>query len=77
MCEEFSCVPTEAVREWRRAPDGLIVQVMEARAFAATWRMYDAAEKKTDLPASPMLDLVIEIEMAERQRQLMERQQDG
>jgi len=73
ICEEFDCLPTAAVREWRRAPDGLIAQVLEARAFAAAYQLYASAKDKADLPSSPMLDLVIEIEMAERHRQILAR----
>ena len=70
ICEEFSCLPTAAVREWRRAPDGLIAQVIEARAFAATYHLYDRTDDKSTLPPSPMIDLVREIEMAAMKRKI-------
>lgn len=52
------------MREMRRLPEGLLADILEARGFAATWRQWDGAEKKTDVPSSPLLDRVIEIEMA-------------
>lgn len=73
MCEEFKCLPTEALRELRRAPDGLVAQVLEARAFMAAYHTWESAKKKEDLPKSALFDLVMEIEMTERHRQLMER----
>ena len=63
MTQTFSCLPSEALREWRLAPDGWIEQVMEALAYASAKQLYDAAEKKTDLPRSPMIDLVVLTDM--------------
>jgi len=63
MTQTFSCLPSEALREWRLAPDGWIEQVMEALAYASAKQLVDAADKKTDLPRSPMIDLVMTTEM--------------
>jgi hypothetical protein len=61
LCQEFGCLPSAALREWRRAPAGLIEEILEARAYIGTREAYDRAPKKSELPPSPMLDLVHEI----------------
>lgn len=63
LCDEFACLPSQAIREWREAPEGLIEDILEARAVAATWRTWTSAERKTELPASPLMDLVAGIDM--------------
>lgn len=73
ICEEFHCLPTEAIREIRRAPDGLIAQVIDAKHFMATFAMYEAAEHKDHLPKTPMLELLQEIEFEEIRRIRTER----
>lgn len=77
LCEEFSCLPSQAIREWREAPDGLIEDILEARVVAETWRIWSRAERKSDLPASPMLDLVAAIDMALDAEQLKARTNGG
>lgn len=76
VCEEFHCLPSEALKELRRAPEGLVEDIVEARAFAATWRVWSEAKEKKSVPPSPMLDLVIEIEMTVRQEQIAAQQKD-
>jgi hypothetical protein len=58
ICEEFTCLPSEALRELRRLPVGLLEDVMEARAFAAVWAQIDRAKDKDDIPQSPMRRVV-------------------
>ena len=34
LSEEFGCLPSAAIREWQRAPDGLLERIIEARHYA-------------------------------------------
>jgi len=54
--------------------------VIEARAFAAAYRVWDSAKDKKDVPSSPMVDLVIETAMeaeAEQYRARQARETEG
>ncbi|HXG56672.1 MAG TPA: hypothetical protein VNJ03_14945 [Vicinamibacterales bacterium] len=67
LCEEFTCVPSVAYREWLHAPAGLLEDVIEARAYARAKEMTDAAdtsEARKRLPQTPLFQLVKEIEFA-------------
>lgn len=55
LCEEFHCLPTEAVRELEEGIPGLAYDVLELRAYARAKAALDAAEKKEDVPISPMV----------------------
>ena len=70
MAEEFGCLPSQAIREIRRAPDGFLEDIVEARAFAATLRVFRATKDKTELTPSPMLDLVVRTSFAVAQKQI-------
>lgn len=70
VCEEFGCVPSVALREIEQFPDGLLEDVMEARAFMSAKARVDAAEKKGDIPGTPMCQLVVAIGMDEARRAL-------
>lgn len=37
------------------------MQVIEAKAFAATYRVFKSAKEQKDLPQSPLMDLVREV----------------
>jgi len=63
LCEEFHCVPSVAYREYLQAPDGWLERVLEARSYAAAHAVFEAAENKADLPKTPMMRTVTEIEM--------------
>jgi hypothetical protein len=62
ICEEFHCLPSEALREWERAPEGLLETILEYRSFAHAKAAVDRAQSKADIPQTPMCDLVQEIE---------------
>lgn len=71
LCEEFHCLPSEALREWERAPSGLLEEILELRAFAHAKQICDHAKEAKDIPQTPMTDLVQTIEfglMRERRR---------
>lgn len=76
LCDEFKVLPTEAAREWRRAPD-LVIAVLKARHYAHWFHRLMSTEDDTDWPAEgkePMADLVIEMHAAYLQAQKRRRQ---
>jgi hypothetical protein len=65
ICEEFHCLPSEALREWLMAPAGLIEEVLEARAYAYAKARVDAKDAPKGGPSdTPMMERVKEIELA-------------
>lgn len=70
LCEEFHCLPSEALREWRTAPAELLETIVEFRAFAQAKAVVERAKKKSDIPDTAMCHLVQEIEfdLVERER---------
>lgn len=73
LCEEFHCLPSEAFREWLQAPVGFLEEIIESRAYARAKDLYDHARSAKDLPQSPLIDLVKEIEFALVQAEFNER----
>ncbi len=73
LCEEFHCLPSQALREWQEAPDGLLETIVEMRAFAATKAAYDAATDKESMPKSPLADLVKELDFGRADRTIAAR----
>lgn len=63
LCEEFPALtPTRAYREWMTVPVGWFEEIIEARAYARAKQQYDTAKSKSDLPDTPMVQLVAAIE---------------
>jgi len=65
LCEEFSCVPTAAYREWLRCPAGFLEQIVEFRAYARAKARYDAAtssEAQKALIGDDMVQVVKQID---------------
>ena len=64
LCEEFpGRLPSEVLREWERAPSGLLETILEMRAFAGVKRQSDAAKTATEMPQGPLADLLLEIQV--------------
>jgi hypothetical protein len=63
-------LPSEALREWREAPCGLLERILDARSYAAAKAIVDRAKSKQDIPATPMTALVQEIEFALAQAEI-------
>lgn len=61
VCEEFGCLPSDAVRELMDDPAGLALDVMELRAYARAKEALDSAKKAGDEPTGPMADMVWEV----------------
>lgn len=64
ICEAFNCRPSQALEELARMPAGWLDEIIEARAFADTWSLWDQATDKAHVPDTPMMALVKEIEFA-------------
>jgi hypothetical protein len=65
LCEEFDCLPSQALREYLRAPDGFLEQVIEAKAYAAAKRLYEeacAAGRASDLSVDGLVGDVMQNE---------------
>ena len=58
VCEEFGCLPSQAVRELYEGPSQLVLDIMELRAYVAAKAV---VEQGGDLPATPMVRRVMEI----------------
>ena len=43
ICEEFQCLPSQAVREWDADDEGLVLDVMELRGYARAKQAWDEA----------------------------------
>lgn len=65
VCEEFGCLPSQAIRELERNED-LVFEIIELRAYASTKQACDQADangvEAKDFPKGPMVDLWGEIE---------------
>lgn len=45
LCEEFQCLPSEALAELERVPVGLLETIIDYRSYAAAKAMVDADPK--------------------------------
>lgn len=70
-CEEFSCLPSQAVRELLDDPQQLALDVMELRAYARTKDALDNAKRPEDEPSGPMVEVVWDVmnELLRRRRE--------
>lgn len=66
MCDEFSCLPSEAYAEWQRLPVGMLEEIIEARHYARAKQAIEGATGKEAREAvrraSPLATLADEIE---------------
>ena len=61
VCEEFHCLPTEAMQEIMNDPSHMAFDVMELRAYASAKEALDNAKRPEDVPKSKAVDRVWEI----------------
>ena len=72
VCEEFGCLPSEAIVEIEEGPTQLVLDIMELRAYAnakqVVDQVYEAAKRAAqtggempDVPETPMIKRVVEI----------------
>ena len=71
ICEEFHCLPSEALTELLDEPRGMALDILELRAYARAKEAMDNAKRKEDIPDSPMVGQVWEV-----QHELMRRRRD-
>ncbi len=62
VCEEFHCLPSQAIEEMEAAPLNLVFDIIALRAYAETKHRIDTAKSDSDLPRSALVDTVIEIQ---------------
>ena len=48
ICEEFHCLPSQAVREWDADDMGLVLDVLELRGYARAKAAWDRATESGD-----------------------------
>lgn len=67
VCEEFSIDPIRALWVLDNAPAGLVADILELRAYAATWQALQQAgdaKARSRIYATPAGKRVVEIEAA-------------
>ncbi len=75
ICEEFHCRPTEAMQELRDDRWRLTFAILEMRAYAHAKHRLDHAQKGESLEDVPMMDEVLDNEVA-LARQLFDEDED-
>ncbi len=71
-CEEFNCLPSQAVKELLDDPTNLAIDIMELRSYARAKELLDNAKKPEDVPKSPAIDEVWMV-----QHELLKRRREG
>jgi hypothetical protein len=74
LCEEFRLSPSEVLDEQDRLPVGLLEEIVEARAYAATFHGYEQSQR-TDGYEHPLLTLVKQIESELAQEEIAAREE--
>jgi len=64
ICEEFQCLPSEAVRELDKDYRKLIFEILRMRVYAASKHRFDNMKKGDNLDNVPMIEEVIANEVA-------------
>jgi hypothetical protein len=62
ICEAFSVDPRRAEQLILWAPDGWLDEIIEARCYGEAYQIWANTKKKSDVPPSPVFDLVKETE---------------
>jgi hypothetical protein len=60
ICEEFNCLPSEALRELEESPFGLVMDIMEMRYYVQVKEQIDNAKDSDSMPKGALADLVYE-----------------
>jgi hypothetical protein len=75
VCESFHCPPSVAEQELERNPD-LVLSILHMRAYRDTKLAIDRAQKEDQVPKTPMVDVVMAIEVELMQERNQERNED-
>ena len=76
ICEEFHCLPTEAVNEMLDDPCNMALDILELRSYARMKDQIDRTKKETDMPTGPMAEWVWRV-TAEISRRRKEARKNG
>lgn len=74
ICEQFGCLPSEALRELEVTPYGLIWSILDLRAYKGAYDEVQRARKQEhyELEVTPYTDLVTEHELLAEQDEIRE-----
>ena len=64
ICEEFGCLPSEAVRELENDVRKHLFQIMQMRTYAAAKNRLDNMKAGENLDDVPMIDTVLKTDVA-------------
>ena len=62
MCEEFNCLPAEAIDALENDVGGLIFKILDIRSYLKAKQIYDSTSMN-ERPKTPAMDKVSEITM--------------
>lgn len=57
ICEEFACLPSEAEAELERLPAGMVMDLLQIKAFMHALQTTEQTRDWSTLPKTPMFDL--------------------
>jgi hypothetical protein len=75
VCEEFHCLPSQAVRELEQDPDRLALNILSLRDYARAKRVYDSTTDSSKLPESPVMSEVMVNDFALHRERLARREE--
>ncbi len=58
VCEEFHCLPSQAVKEIMTDPNQMALEIMQLRNYARAKEALDNAKNADEIPDSPAIDQV-------------------
>jgi hypothetical protein len=70
ICEEFDCLPSQAIHE----PLQLALDVMDLRAYAKAKHLYEHTKDAKDIPDAPIMDWVYRISYERKQAKNRQRE---
>jgi hypothetical protein len=62
VCEEFDCLPSQAMRELELGDADLVFDILDLRAYARTKEMVDHAKSPGDVKVTPLVQDVFDIQ---------------
>lgn len=62
VCEEFHCLPTQAVRELKNDPHRMALDIIHLRGYAYAKHVLDTAKSARDIPKGVDVTQVMEIQ---------------
>lgn len=62
ICEEFHCLPSQAIRELENCPGSLPLDILDLRSYQRTYDALRNAKSEDDVPKTPMVEAVWEVQ---------------